>query len=81
MKVEVRYYASLADRTGVTGESVEVSPSTDVSGLWDALAARHPALREMDYRPMVACDMEYASWDRKLEDVKEVAFLPPVSGG
>jgi len=81
MRLKVRYFASLTDRTGVACESVEVPSSADVSKLWDELADRHPALGELDYRPMVACDMEYAEWDRKLEGVKEVAFLPPVSGG
>jgi molybdopterin converting factor small subunit len=30
---------------------------------------------------MAACDREYATWDRPLAGVREVAFLPPVSGG
>jgi molybdopterin converting factor small subunit len=45
------------------------------------LVARHPALDAIGYRPLVACDLEYSSWDRALDGVREVAFLPPVSGG
>lgn len=81
MRIEVRYFASLADTTGVGRESVEVEAGADVRALWETLRRRHPALAETDYRPMVACDLEYAEWDRSLEGVREVAFLPPVSGG
>jgi len=81
VKVEVRYFASLVDRAGLESEKIEVDSSLAISELWDLLVARHPGLDAIGYRPMVACDMEYARWDRTLEDVREVAFLPPVSGG
>jgi molybdopterin converting factor small subunit len=32
-------------------------------------------------KPAAACDGIYAGWDRILDGVAEVAFLPPVSGG
>ena len=81
MVVEVRFFASLVDRVGAPSEIVELDPETDVTGLWKTLVERHPRLGELDYRPLAACDMVYADWDRKLEGVREVAFLPPVSGG
>jgi len=81
MRVEVRYFASLVDRTGVETERVELDPGAGVAELWALLVARHPALGAIGYRPLVACDLEYARWDRTLDDVREVAFLPPVSGG
>lgn len=81
MVVEVRFFASLADRVDGPTESVELDPGSDVAGLWSRLVERHPRLGEIAYRPMVACDRVYADWDRKLEGVREVAFLPPVSGG
>jgi molybdopterin synthase sulfur carrier subunit len=81
VRIEVRYFASLAQRTGKARESYEVAPGADVAALWREIVARHPSLGELPYRPLVACDMEYAGWDRALSDVGEVAFLPPVSGG
>jgi molybdopterin converting factor small subunit len=81
MVVEVRFFASLVDRVDGPTETVEIEPGSDVHTLWDALVERHPRLGELPYRPMVACDMVYAEWDRKLQGVREVAFLPPVSGG
>jgi molybdopterin converting factor small subunit len=30
---------------------------------------------------MVACDMNYADWETPVVGVREIAFLPPFSGG
>jgi len=54
---------------------------SDVTALWRALIERYPALKTTGFRPLVACDMEYATWEADLEGVREVAFLPPLSGG
>jgi len=81
MIVQVRFFASLVDRTGRATEEVEIAPGTDVNGLWLELQGRHAALVDLPYRPLVACDLAYAAWDRSLDGVREVAFLPPVSGG
>jgi molybdopterin converting factor subunit 1 len=75
------YFASLRDKAGVSSETLDVPDTTDVAALWSALQERHPRLRDMTTRPLAACDMAYASWDRSLAGVVEVAFLPPVSGG
>jgi sulfur-carrier protein len=79
--VRVLYFASLQDRAGVREEDVDVDGTSDVAMLWREAQRRHPGLAELPVKPMVACDMTYARWDRTLEGVREVAFLPPVSGG
>jgi molybdopterin synthase sulfur carrier subunit len=81
MLVEVRFFASLSDRTGRTREQVEIEPSADVATLWSLLVERHPSLAGLPYRPLVACDLAYSEWTQRLKGVREVAFLPPVSGG
>ncbi len=81
MWIEVRYFASLADRTGCSKEELELVEPIDVASLWRQLVGRHPRLGEVSVRPLVACDREYASWDKPLAGIREVAFLPPVSGG
>ncbi|ANM29108.1 hypothetical protein ABI59_05090 [Acidobacteria bacterium Mor1] len=81
MKVQVRFFATLTDLTGRREDEVELSAPATVSSLWEELGRRYPALGDLDYRPMVACDLEYARWESSLEGVREVAFLPPVSGG
>lgn len=81
MNLEVRYFASLVDRTGTARETVDLEKDDTVESLWNRLRDRHPDLRSVGFRPLVACDMEYSPWSRSLEGVREVAFLPPVSGG
>ena len=81
MQLRVRYFASLTELVGSRVESVEIDAGSDVNGLWRLLVERHSALGDLSYRPLVACDQVYADWDRPLEGVGEVAFLPPVSGG
>ena len=79
--VRIRWFASLAETTGVADETLDMPPGSTVGDAWEALCGRHPALREIGYRPLVACDRVYARRDRVLDGVGEVAFLPPVSGG
>ena len=81
MKLEVRYFASLVELTGRSSETLEVEDGADVRALWSVLLDRHPALADLSFRPLVACDMDYADWDAPISGVREVAFLPPVSGG
>ena len=81
MTFQVRYFASLRDLTGVAEEAVTLAPGADLETLWASLVERYPGLGSLGYRPAVACDMEYADWTRRLDGVREVALLPPVSGG
>ena len=79
--VTVRYFAALADRTGCAAERVDVPPGCDVASLWTIVATRHPGLGGVRPPPLAACDLVQSGWDRPLDDVAEVAFLPPFSGG
>jgi molybdopterin converting factor small subunit len=81
MPMEIKFFASLADAAGCVSESLEAGAAENVGALWRLLEQRHPALAEIGYRPLVACDLRYVQWDHDLEGVREVAFLPPVSGG
>ncbi len=81
MVIQLRFFASLVERAGCRTESVELREGSDVGQLWRLLEQRHPALAEIGFRPLVACDQSYADWNRTLDDIREVAFLPPLSGG
>jgi molybdopterin converting factor small subunit len=81
MVVEVRLFASLAERAGWSSRMVEIDPGMIVEDLWRLLQQRHAGLTTLTYRPLAACDRVYAAWDRGLQGVHEVAFMPPLSGG
>lgn len=81
MTLRVLYFASLRDRTRVPEERIDLPAGSTVEALWTELTRRHPSLGDVAPRPLVACDKSYARWETSLDGVKEVAFLPPVSGG
>ena len=81
MVIQLRFFASLAERAGCRTESLELPEGADVEALWRILEQRHPGLAGLGFRPLVACDQSYSDWERVLDDVHEVAFLPPLSGG
>lgn len=81
MVVAVRYFASLVQAVGCAREEFELAPGSDVATLWRALTERHPLLAEIRHRPLAACDLAVVPWDHPLDGVREVAFLPPFSGG
>ena len=81
MAIDVRFFASLAESVGATKARCELPHGATVEDLWAELGRTYPTLGRLSYRPLVACDRDYSDWDRVLDDVSEVAFLPPVSGG
>ena len=81
MVIAVRYFASLAQATGCAREEIELAAGSDVTALWRGLTERHPVLAEIGHRPLAACDLTVVPWDHPLDGVREVAFLPPFSGG
>ena len=81
MTVRVRFFASLIDRCDCDRTELEIPAGTTVDQLWQLLTERFPKLSEVQTRPLVACDQEYATGERLLDGVEEVAFLPPMSGG
>lgn len=80
-KIQVRWFASLVDHTGVSTEQVEVKEGQTVEQLWQDCEQRYPGLSGLSFRPAAALDLEYASWSSSLDGIRELAFLPPVSGG
>ncbi|MGH8027663.1 MAG: molybdopterin converting factor subunit 1 [Pseudoxanthomonas sp.] len=78
-RVNVLYFASLRDASGVGSEQVE-SSAADLQVLYAELQARH-GLALPSARLRVAVDGEFAQWGDALREGSEIAFIPPVSGG
>jgi sulfur-carrier protein len=77
--VNVLYFASLRDASGVASERIE-SNATDLQALYAELQSRHGFTLSAS-RLRVAIDGEFAKWGDALRDGGEIAFIPPVSGG
>jgi molybdopterin synthase sulfur carrier subunit len=83
--IEIRYFARLRERLGISAEQIEVTPQlTDLrtltahlsrrGGVWaEALGAEQPL--------MTAVNQELSGLDAPIRDGDEVAYFPPVTGG
>lgn len=79
MKIRILYFAALAEAAGREAETLE-SDAADLGALWAERAATH-GLDWPRAHLRVALDGAFASWDSRLHEGAEVAFIPPVSGG
>ena len=80
MKVRIRLFASLRERTGHSELERELPARSTVGDLRAALEAEFPALAECG-RIAIARNSEYSNPDEPLADGDEIALIPPVSGG
>ena len=89
MRVSVKLFAQLRDKSGVSEANVDLAPAVknDVNGgatvndVWQALVALHPALVPFESSVSCAVNATYARKHTRVNAGDEVAFLPPVSGG
>jgi molybdopterin converting factor subunit 1 len=81
VKLKLLFFAGHREMLGAVSKPFEMPEGATVQDLFDALAAKYPALKEMAGRTIIAVNRDQAEWDRKLQDGDEVAFYPPVSGG
>ena len=81
--IEVLYFAWVRERIGVPRERVATQAAT-VADLVEELRAREEryALAFADLSAIrVAVDQELSEFDAPVDDVREVAFFPPMTGG
>jgi molybdopterin converting factor small subunit len=79
MRIQIQYFAMLAEKRGLADESLTVD-TPDLAALYDALARQHgfPLSRD-SIRPAV--NDAFRPWSHPLRDGDRVVFVPPVSGG
>ncbi len=76
MPVKFLAFAQARDQLGWSERVVECTPEETPRAVLARLA---PELRVEAWR--VAVDEEYHSWDTPLGTAREIALIPPVSGG
>ncbi len=81
MKVRIKFFAILRERTGTSEAMTEIATGSTVADLWRQLQSEYPKLDVPGIRLLYAVNQNYVSADHKLSDNDEVVFLPPVSGG
>jgi len=81
LSVKVLFFGRLKELIGLSEESVELSPRSDIEALFAGFAVRYPQLRQYRSSVVASRNQEFAAWTTPLRSGDEVAFLPPVSGG
>jgi molybdopterin converting factor subunit 1 len=81
MKVRVKLFAVAKELAGCDELAVNLPAGATVNDLRDAMIAESPALERIVPHAMWAVGAEYAAADTPLNELSEIALIPPVSGG
>lgn len=77
MKVKILAFGIAKDVIGARELEMTLEPDTDAGSLKTLLQKQYPALPAF----MVAIDAKYASDTQIISEGKDVAIIPPTSGG
>lgn len=77
MNIQVRFFASLRERLGISEAQVNLPADSTVADVW------RQALNDtaIPGNVLAAVNQEYAQLSTPVKDGDEVAFFPPVTGG
>jgi len=81
MEVNLRYFAIIREIVGSSGEKRQLPDGVTVGDLFDRLADEFPRLVALKSIALPMVNQSYVSFDHRLSDGDEIAFIPPVSGG
>ena len=77
MQLNVKFFASLAEQTGLNDIALDEPRLTTVADVWDRATGNKP-------RPantLCSINLVHARFDDRVQDGDEIAFFPPVTGG
>jgi molybdopterin converting factor subunit 1 len=81
MHVNVKLFAALRETVGQPVLRLDLPEGATVEDAWSALVRSYPSLGSRRGSLSAAVNRSYVSFDAKLGDGDEAAFIPPVSGG
>ena len=77
MRIQVRFFAALRERVGISEHAVCVPENTTVAQVWSLVV-------EKEFLPdnvLAAQNMKYVDVATVVAEGDEIAFFPPVTGG
>jgi len=81
VRVDVLLFASLEEAHGSTTIEIEIADGATASDVVDAVRAASPGLAGLLASVRVACDHEVRDAHAPVLPAREIALIPPVSGG
>jgi molybdopterin converting factor subunit 1 len=81
LRIKVRYFASIRERTGVSAEEIELQEGATVENVIAQAKRLHPNLDAQVGSLFVSVNGDFVDLHRRLESSDDVALFPPVSGG
>ncbi|MGH2725247.1 MAG: molybdenum cofactor biosynthesis protein [Actinomycetota bacterium] len=81
MKIRVRMFGALAERTGRDREELDLPEEATAAEVLRVVGERHPDVAAILERISVAVNLEVVPLQRRVAAGDEVALLPPVAGG
>jgi molybdopterin converting factor subunit 1 len=79
--VNVRFFASVKDMTGLSEASVELPATSIADDVVAHFVSKFPAMAELRPYLRIAVNESYVDVSHTLRNGDEVALIPPVSGG
>ncbi len=81
MKIRLKMFAVLRERSGVSEAELELEDEATVGTALEAVAGRYSSIANLLPRSSAAVNRAYARREDPLHDGDELALIPPVSGG
>jgi len=77
MRIQVRFFAALRERVGISERVISVPENTSIAQVWSLLVEEEV----MSNNVLAAKNMEYVHLATLVAEGDEIAFFPPVTGG
>ena len=77
MRIQVRFFAALRERVGISERVISVPENTSIAQVWSLVVEKEPLSNNV----LAAKNMEYVDVATLVADGDEIAFFPPVTGG
>lgn len=78
MKVNIKYFGAIAEKTGRYDELIDVSEPIDSSSISEVLKAKY-GLHDLTYR--LSVNRKLVDERIEIKENDEIALLPPFAGG
>lgn len=81
MRIRVRYFSNIRERTGVKEEELELPEGATAENLITEAKRFHPNLGIQEQAILVSVNGGFVESSTRLKPGDDVALFPPVSGG